>query len=190
MKGSTALFYALATLAFCGRVSAYESNADAPSVMNHSAMEMADNRPFMQEPASPYRFSPSGTAYPYSGRNIGQTPGRPIVMLPMPIPLDSGAGLGSPYGYHYPGSYLPRDTPLHRFNGYVVCDPPDISGNMVAGSVAGAPPRRLVKITSTRSLASPGRSQPCPVYTINGELQNQKGRSAATMPFPNAPPTR
>ncbi|MBA4141951.1 MAG: hypothetical protein H0X43_02875 [Nitrosospira sp.] len=150
--------------------------------MNHSAAGMVEDSPFLHEPASPHRFSPSGTAYPYSGRPIGRAAGRPIIMLPVPVPLDSGAGLGSTYGYQYPGSYFPRAAPLHRFNGYVVCDPPNLAEEPASNATAKAPARRLVKITSTRSLAAPGYSNPCPVYTLNGEFQGQKSNTATTMP--------
>ena len=36
---------------------------------------------------------------------------------------------------------------------------------------------RLVKITTTRPLASPGHLQPCPIYTIDGRVQKNSGYS-------------
>lgn len=100
--------------------------------------------------------------------------GRPIIVLPM-----------SPYinmrsGFQYPGSYMPRDTPLHRFNGYTVCDPPNLARETTTKTEAGAKAQRLVKTTSTRSLAAPSHQQPCPIYTINGELPQQESHAKTT----------
>jgi hypothetical protein len=107
-----------------------------------------------------------------SGSGSGTSPTLPRMLLPLPInsPL---WGSQTRYGFQYPGSYLPAGTPLHRYNGYIVCDPP-----------AAAAGRRIVKITTTRSLAAPGDTQPCPVYTIDGEVP--KGKSYATTNMPQA----
>ena len=106
--------------------------------------------------------------------------GQPLVVVPVPLPNNSVPGFSSTYGLQYPGSYMPRDTPLHRFNGYVTCDPPDLSKETPAGTTSGATAQRLIKITSTRSLAAPAQSQPCPVYTINGEIPKQKSYNTTT----------
>ncbi|SEK63953.1 hypothetical protein SAMN05216387_102241 [Nitrosovibrio tenuis] len=128
--------------------------------------------------------------------NSGYSFGGPVVVLPVPMPLPAGGTPGSnntngslntygnPYGFQYPGSYLPRDTPLHRFNGYVVCDPPNPPNGATGGASSestGTPvARRLVKITTTRSLAAPGYLQPCPIYTINGEIQKSNSYTTRT----------
>jgi hypothetical protein len=101
--------------------------------------------------------------------------GAPIVVLPVPLPAGGTSGSNNTYGFQYPGSYIPRDTPLHRFNGYIVCDPPNTVSGANGGTTSeptNAPiARRMVKITTTRPLAAPGSLQPCPIYTINGEIQ-------------------
>jgi hypothetical protein len=97
--------------------------------------------------------------------------------------MGGGSGYNTMQGFQYPGSYMPRDTPLHKFNGYVACDPPDLAGETkAAGATAGTRVQRLVKITSTRSLAAPGHQQPCPVYTINGEIAKQQSHTTTTRP--------
>ncbi|HET7061505.1 MAG TPA: hypothetical protein VFI43_04930 [Nitrosospira sp.] len=118
---------------------------------------------------------------------------RPVIVLP--VPLSQGRQLpADPYRFHYPGSYIPRDTPLHRFNGYIVCDPPDAAkkkGEARQGTNTGKPTDqlpekaatpRLVKITSTRPLAAPDYLKSCPIYTINGQIQ----RDASVMASPSA----
>jgi hypothetical protein len=111
--------------------------------------------------------------------NNGPSFGGPVVVLPVPLPPGGTSGSNNTYGFQYPGSYIPRDTPLHRFNGYIVCDPPNTVGVANGGTTSestGAPiGRRMVKITTTRSLAAPGYPQPCPIYTINGEIQKNSG---------------
>ena len=103
--------------------------------------------------------------------------------------MNNGPAQNSPYGFQFPGSYMPRETPLHRFNGYVVCDPPDLSEAVTPDKATSPPARRLVKITSTRSLAAPESSQPCPVYTINGQPPKQKNYATTSLPPPpNLPP--
>lgn len=138
-------------------------------------------------------YSQNENAAPVAAAEIGQDafiplslisnhdsrlPGGPVVVLPVPVPGSGTSGSNSTYGFQYPGSYMPRDTPLHRFNGYIVCDPPKPAGGVTAtasesaGTPSGTPSvRRMVKITTTRSLAAPGYSQPCPIYTIGGEIQ-------------------
>jgi hypothetical protein len=127
-------------------------------------------------PFAPFRL-PGGNLshnpYPpssvYSGIH-GPGPGssRPFPRMFLPLPANSPLwGFQTPYGFQYPGSYLPPGTPLHRYNGYIVCDPPP--------AAAG---KRVVKITTTRSLAAPRDTQPCPVYTIDGEAP--RGKSYTT----------
>ncbi len=103
---------------------------------------------------------------------------RPVVVLPAPPMSPYPAGTMS--GLHGPGSYVPRETPLHRFSGYVVCDPPPHHVANIASSGpdagTGERPKRVVKTTSTRSPAAPGYLQPCPIYTVNGQLPLQENR--------------
>lgn len=107
---------------------------------------------------------------------------RPIVVLPIP------SLVGTMAGSQYPGSYAPQGTPLHRFNGYTVCDPPKLAKEPAAEKVTGATtPQRVVKITSTRSPAAPSGLQPCPIYTLNGELMRQKSATTSVLPTPSAP---
>jgi len=102
--------------------------------------------------------------------------GAPVIVLPVPLSMGGTSGSNNTYGFQYPGSYIPRDTPLHRFNGYIVCNPPNTAdgANGAATSESTGTPvaRRMVKITTTRSLAAPAYLQPCPIYTINGEIQD------------------
>ncbi len=100
----------------------------------------------------------------------GQPFGGPVIVLPAPLQAGGVSGFNGIYGFQYPGSYMPRDTPLHRFNGYIVCNPPN--------PASGATVQRMVKITTTRSLSAPASLQPCPIYTINGEIP--KNSSYAT----------
>ena len=113
--------------------------------------------------------------------------GRPIIVLPV---LPESPYINTRSGFQYPGSYMPRGTPLHRFNGYIVCDPPNLTGETRTETAAGAKAQRLVKITSTRSLAAPGYQQPCPIYTLNGELPQQKSYATTTMPSTRNAPSR
>lgn len=103
---------------------------------------------------------------------------RPVVVLPVPSMSPYPAGTMS--GLHGPGSYVPRETPLHRFSGYVVCDsPPYHAANTAASggdAGTGGRPKRIVKTTSTRSPAAPGYLQPCPIYTVNGQLPPREDR--------------
>ena len=48
----------------------------------------------------------------------------------------------------------------------------------------------MVKITTTRSLAAPGDTQPCPVYTIDGEVPKTKNYTTTSVPSTtqNPPP--
>jgi hypothetical protein len=129
---------------------------------------------------------------PSTGASVYPSSGLPLVVLPVPLPAGVASTAGG-YGFQYPGSYTPRDTPLHRFNGYVVCDPPNSPDSAATGTNPGPNPGssanstekptgkpatpRLVKITTTRSLASPGNLQPCPIYTIDGRVQKKSGYS-------------
>lgn len=147
------------------------------------------------DPASPFysSFYPEAMLnqhMPGGGFGYGDTKpqarsfGRPLLVLPVP-PLVNGM-----FGFHFPGSYMPRGTPLHGFNGYVVCNPPNLSREITLETAAGAPARRLAKITSTRSPSTPGYPGPCPVYTINGELPQQKSHSTITLPSTGNAPAR
>ena len=111
---------------------------------------------------------------PSTDASAGLPSSAPIVVLPVPLPGGGAPGSNNTYGLQYPGSYMPRDTPLHRFNGYIVCNPPNTAdgANGAATSESTGTPvaRRMVKITTTRSLAAPPYLQPCPIYTINGEI--------------------
>ncbi|KIO48207.1 hypothetical protein [Nitrosospira sp. NpAV] len=139
-----------------------------PGGMGH---DMAQNSPFVSpgmlpsHPPNPHNNIPSN-------RLPGSTPGTPLVLLP--VPASSMSGINTPYGYQFPGSYMPSGTSLHRYNGYVVCDPPDLNKG-TATQTTGATGQRIVKITTTRSPTAPGHQQPCPVYTVNGEPQQPKG---------------
>jgi hypothetical protein len=110
--------------------------------------------------------------------------GQPVIVLPMEPYINTTSG------FQYPGSYTPRGTPLHRSNGYIVCDPPKLTGETTTETAAGTTSRRLVKITSTRSLSTEGYPGPCPVYTINGELPQQKSRATTTMPSTRNAPSK
>jgi hypothetical protein len=169
-----------------------EDLADMPSVSGPGAG--AQGVPY----DSPSRYSPwihDHVGPPVADHNLdsGQNAlshGKPLIMVPVPLPNNSMPGYGSAYGFQHPGSYMPRDTPLHRFNGYVVCNPPDLPNEAPAGTTSGAAAQSLVKITSTRSLAAPAQSQPCPVYTINGEIPKQQGYATTTMPAPGPRPRK
>ncbi len=102
--------------------------------------------------------------------------GRPVIVLPTQPYIDTVSG------FQYPGSYIPPGTPLHRFNGYIICNPPNLNRDAVAEAAAGTGAQRAIKITSTRSPSIPGHSGPCPIYTINGELPPQKSYSTILPP--------
>lgn len=158
------------------------------SAADGSSAEMAQDSPFIYPPAnSP--LVPSAVPHKHDQHLDRPSYGKPVVVLP--IPVGGGSGYNNMQGIQYPGSYMPRDTPLHKFNGYVACDPPDLTDQTeAAGATVSAPARRLVKITSTRSLAAPGHQEPCPVYTINGEIPKRQSHTTTTRPSgPNAPQT-
>jgi hypothetical protein len=123
---------------------------------------------------------------PSAGRSVGPPFGVPVVVLPIPLPGGGLSGSNSTYGFQYPGSYMPGDTPLHRFNAYITCDPPNpingTNGGATSGSTGVPIARRVVKITTTRSLAAPAYLQPCPIYTINGEIQKNNGSTTRSSP--------
>lgn len=148
-----------------------------PGGMGH---DMAQNSPFASPPGTlPSHIPHSHNSIP-NNRLPGSTSGAPLVLLP--VPAGSMSGTNTPYGYQFPGSYMPSGTPLHRHNGYVVCDPPDLNKGTTTGAATGAPAQRIVKITTTRSPSAPGYQQPCPVYTVNGEIPQQKGYTTTTTP--------
>ena len=147
--------------------------------------DMGFNSPFA--PFLPGTYS-GPSPYPpssvYSGIHGPGDPGpgsaRLFPRMLLPLPINSPIwGFQTRYGFQYPGSYLPPGTPLHRYNGYVVCDPP-----------AAAAGKRIVKITTTRSLAAPADTQPCPVYTINGGVPEGKSYTTTNTapPIRNSPP--
>jgi hypothetical protein len=132
-------------------------------------------------PGGSFGHNPYLPSSVYSGIH-GPGPGssRPFPRMFLPLPINSPLwGSQTRYGFQYPGSYLPAGTPLHRYNGYMVCDPP-----------AAAAGKRIVKITTTRSLAAPGDTQPCPVYTVNGGIPEAKSYTTTNMPpaIRNSPP--
>lgn len=144
---------------------------------------------------SPFLFpaTPNPNHYPQNGfphgRSPGYLPGAPLVVLPVPSLMNGMSGFNSMSGFQFPGSYIPQGTPLHRYNGYAVCDPPDLAAGATAGTTGGTTPQRIVKITSTRSPSAPSHPQPCPVYTINGEIQQPKNYTTTITPsIRNAPP--
>lgn len=102
--------------------------------------------------------------------------GRPVIMLPTQPYTDTASG------FQYPGSYMPPGTPLHRFNGYIICNPPNLNRGAVAETAAGTGTQRVIKITSTRSPSIAEHPGPCPIYTINGELPPQKSHSTILPP--------
>ena len=85
-------------------------------------------------------FVPSHAIYnaagPSMGVSVSPSSAVPIVVLPVPLPAGT-ASTADAYGFQYPGSYTPRDTPLHRFNGYVVCDPPNPPDSATTGTNSG-----------------------------------------------------
>jgi len=81
--------------------------------------------------------------------------GRPVIVLPMQPYIDTVSG------FQYPGSYMPPGTPLHRFNGYIICNPPNLNRDAVAEATAGTSAQRVIKITSTRSPSTPSTGSRC-----------------------------
>ncbi len=176
-------------LACSGHAPAQEWGAESLDGATGFPADMSQDTPFIYPPMnSP--LAPSAAPHKHDQHLDRSSPGRPVVVLPMP-PMGGSSGYNNMHGFQHPGSYMPPDTPLHKFNGYIACDPPDLAGEAAAvGTTAGAPARRLVKITSTRSLAAPGYQQPCPVYTINGEMPKHQSYTTTTRPSaPNAPQT-
>jgi hypothetical protein len=162
-------------------------DANMGSVPMHMGHDMMQNSPFVSSGILPSHNPSPPNGIPNS-RSPGSRPGTPLMVLPMPA--NSMSGINTPYGFQFPGSYMPSGTPLHRYNGYVVCDPPDLSKGTTKGATTGTTAQRIVKITSTRSPSAPGYQQPCPVYTINGEIQQPKGytgyTTTTTSSIPNA----
>jgi hypothetical protein len=181
-------------LVYSSQAFAQGMDSDAHSALSaYASPETMAASPYLGQ-LPPGRFAPPPpqphAAYPYGSHNHGG-PGRPIAVLPLPVPLpmNNASTLDNAYGFQYPGSYMPRETPLHRFNGYVVCDPPNLTEDGTRDTSSHPPARRLVKITSTRSLAAPGSSQPCPIYTIDGQPPKQKNHVTTNLPPPrNSPP--
>lgn len=170
-----------------------DSRANTDAVTGFPAGMIGADR-LMYGPPSilPGQFAPA-LAQPHgnhqSGRYGNGGAGQPLIVLPIPMPMNNGGPANSAHGVQFPGSYMPRDTPLHKYNGYEVCDPPSLSEGAGPGTPLSPPARRLVKITSTRSLAAPASSQPCPIYTIDGRLPTQKSHATTHGPAPhNTPP--
>jgi hypothetical protein len=161
---------------YLGKAAAQDLTAMDANMGPHSGgmhQGMMQNSPFVSSGIllnqSPYSHSLVPNDRPPASR-----PGAPLVLLP--VPANSMSGINTPYGLQFPGSYMPSGTPLHLFNGYAVCDPPAIAAG-----------QRIVKITSTRSPSAPSAQQPCPIYTINGQIQQPKGyTSSTTSTIPNA----
>lgn len=180
-------------LVYSSQAFAQGMDSDAhPALSAYASPETMGSSPYMGQ-LPPGQFAPlppqRHAASPYGSHQEGQWSGRPIVVLPLPLPMNNASTLNNAYGFQYPGSYMPRETPLHRFNGYVVCDPPNLTEAVTGGKATSPPARRLVKITSTRSLAAPGSSQPCPIYTIDGQPPKQKNHVTTNVPPPpNLPP--
>ncbi|SEO53467.1 hypothetical protein SAMN05216316_0435 [Nitrosovibrio sp. Nv6] len=178
-------------LACSSRAPAQDLTAPDMNIRSGFETEMTQDTPFVYPPATHDQFARQGGAHNnHNGHQNANTFGRPLIVVPVPLQGNGMSGFNSMYGFQYPGSYMPRDTPLHRFNGYVVCDPPELPTEATTEPGAGAVARRSIKITSTRSLAAPAHSQPCPVYTINGEIPKQKSYTTTTTTKPsrrNAP---
>lgn len=143
---------------------------------------MVQNSPFISPGTLPNHNPYTDNRVP-GGPTRGAQPGTPFILLP--VPANSMSGINTPYGTQFPGSYMPGGTPLHRYNGYVVCDPPDLNKGTTTGAATGATAQRIVKITTTRSPSAPGHQQPCPVYTVNGEIQQPKGYTTTTTATPS-----
>ena len=180
-------------LAYSSQAFAQEADSFAhPALSADVVPGMMGSSPYIRQ-LPPGQFMPpppqSHAASPYGSYQAAQSSGRPIVVLPMPLPMNNASTLNNAYGFQFPGSYMPRETPLHRFNGYVVCDPPNLTKDVTPDTPSYPPARRLVKITSTRSLAAPGSSQPCPIYTIDGQPPKQTNHVTTNVTPPrNAPP--
>lgn len=184
-KRSLMLF--IFSLAYSACAPAQEFDGADMSALSGGAVEMAQDSPFAYPRAMHDQFMPPARGHDYGNRLHD----RQAVVLPIPLPMGGISGFNSMYGFQYPGSYMPPDTSLHRFNGYVRCDPPDLYKEAAAETTAGVAAQRLVKITSTRSLAAPVQSQPCPVYTINGRIPKQKSyNTTTTMPSRRPPPLK
>ncbi|PTR10812.1 hypothetical protein C8R32_101342 [Nitrosospira sp. Nsp5] len=143
---------------------------------------MVQNSPFISPGTLP-NPNPYTDNRVLGGPTRGAQPGAPLILLP--VPANSMSGINTPYGTQFPGSYMPGGTPLHRYNGYVVCDPPDLNKGTATGAATGATAQRIVKITTTRSPSAPSHQQPCPVYTVNGEIQPPKGYTTTTTTTPS-----
>jgi hypothetical protein len=177
IKSPTSLIVISAVFGVPGHSSAqeaFESDMGPSHVSAGMYPNLGYNSPFAPSllPGSGSGHSPYPSFPAYSGIHGPGGPGpatsRALPRMLLPLPFNSPIwGFQARYGFQYPGSYLPAGTPLHRYNGYVVCDPPP--------AAAG---KRIVKITTTRSLVAPGDTQPCPVYTVNGEIP--KGKSYTT----------
>ncbi len=171
----------LAVLGLTGVIYLEHAAAQYPTMMDANMgplpggghHEVMQNSPFVASGILPDQ-GPYSHNLGLNGRPPASRPGAPLVLLPMPA--NSMSGINTPYGLQFPGSYMPPGTPLHRFNGYAVCDPPAIAAG-----------QRIVKITSTRSPSAPSAQQPCPIYTIDGQPQQPKGyTSTTTSTIPNA----
>lgn len=180
-RGITVIRYLPILFVSCLGYSSPACTQEVPGPLPDATWGMGMGEISLNSPDSPYAMP---MPMPMQGGRSVPRPGRPVVILPMsPMPSMSPYP-GAPSGLHGPGSYVPRETPLHRFNGYVVCDPPPhrAANTVATGPEAGMQerPERVVKITSTRSPAAPGYLQPCPIYTVNGEPPRQESRLKTT----------
>lgn len=169
------IVFGLAYSAYSDPAAAQEANAGDMNIGSfpmEAGQDRMQNSPFIS-PGTLLDHSP----YPYNripgpdGRYSGFTPRAPLIVLPVPLPAGGMPGFNNGQGFQYPGSYIPAGTPLHRFNGYVVCNPPPVAAG-----------QRMVKSTSTRSFSAPSHPQPCPVYTIDGEIQQPKSYATTANP--------
>ena len=104
-------------LAYSGQAFAQGMDSEAHSALSaYVSPETMGLSPHIAQ-LPPDQFAPLSpqppAAYPYSSHNQGG-PGRPIAVLPlpMPLPMNNGPAQNSPYGFQFPGSYMPRETPF------------------------------------------------------------------------------
>lgn len=125
----------------------------------------------------------SAEAHGYAHRNTHSF-GQPVIVVPMEPYINTTSG------FQHRGSYMLPGTPLHRFSGYIVCNPPNLNREKAVEAAAGSSAPRVTKITSTRSPSTPAYPGPCPVYTINGELPQQTSHTTAIVPSTGNVPAR
>ncbi|MEO8768035.1 MAG: hypothetical protein ABI363_06805, partial [Nitrosospira sp.] len=72
---------------------------NSPFVSPGTMPDMMQNSPFVSSGTLP-NHNPSPPASIPSGGNPGSTPGRPLVVLP--VPASSMSGINTPYGFQFP----------------------------------------------------------------------------------------